>query len=148
VLDSAPDTADGSPRPACLFISKLAMELLARISPHLTALGINGRDYMLLAVLDSAPTGSQAELAGLCSLLPAQLVPKLDELERSGLVERCRDERDRRRTMVCITPLGRATLKRADAAAREIEDGLLGPIDGEVLRQLGDSFRAAMPAPS
>jgi DNA-binding MarR family transcriptional regulator len=103
---------------------------------------------MLLAVLDSAPTGSQAELAGLCSLLPAQLVPKLDELERSGLVERCRDERDRRRTMVCITALGRTTLEQADAAARKIEDELLGPLDEALLRRLGDTFRAAMPAPS
>lgn len=127
-----------------LLVYKLAHELFVRMTPHFEALGIDGRDYSLLAVLSIDAPGSQAELAQLCSLLPAQLVPVLDALEREGLVERRRDERDRRRMIVRITDGGRERLAQADAAAREIEDELLGPLDAEVQARLGEGFRAAL----
>jgi DNA-binding MarR family transcriptional regulator len=115
------------------------------MTPHFDALGIDGRDYFLLAVLSNDAPGSQAELARLCSLLPAQLVPVLDALERDGLVERRRDERDRRRMSVRITDEGRERLGQADEAARDIEEELLGPLDAEVQARLGDAFRASLP---
>lgn len=127
-----------------LLVYKLANELLVRMTPHLEELGIDGRDYSLLAVLSNDAPGSQAELARLCSLLPAQLVPVLDALERDGLVERRRDERDRRRMIVRITDGGRERLARADEAASAIEDELLGPLDEAVQARLADGFRAAL----
>jgi DNA-binding MarR family transcriptional regulator len=131
-----------------LLVYKLANELFVRMTPHFEALGIDGRDYSLLAVLSNDAPGSQAELARLCSLLPAQLVPVLDALEREGLVERRRDERDRRRMIVRITDEGRDRLARADETARAIEEELLGPLDAEVQARLGDAFRAALPVPA
>jgi DNA-binding MarR family transcriptional regulator len=130
-----------------LLVYKLAHEIVARMEPHFRELGIDGRDYYLLAVLSNDAPGSQAELAQLCSLLPAQLVPVLDALERDGLVERRRDERDRRRMIVRITEQGRSRLAEADEAARVIEDDLLGPLDDGVLGRLGDGFRAALTPP-
>ncbi|WP_051471476.1 MarR family winged helix-turn-helix transcriptional regulator [Patulibacter minatonensis] len=127
-----------------LLVYKLANELFIRMTPHFEALGIDGRDYALLAVLSNDAPGSQAELARLCSLLPAQLVPVLDALEKGGLVERRRDDRDRRRMIVRITDGGRERLAAADEAARIIEDELLGPVDDEVQARLGDGFRAAL----
>jgi len=129
-----------------LLVYKLANELFARITPHFEALGIDGRDYYLLAVLSNDAPGSQAELAALCSLLPAQLVPVLDALEQDGLVERRRDERDRRRMIVRITDTGRERLAQADEASRTIEAELLGPLDAEVQERLGEAFRAALPS--
>ncbi|MEV4420182.1 MarR family transcriptional regulator [Patulibacter sp. NPDC049589] len=127
-----------------LLVYKLANELFVRMTPHFEALGIDGRDYALLAVLSNDAPGSQAELARLCSLLPAQLVPVLDALERDGLVERRRDDRDRRRMIVRITDGGRERLAAADEAARVIEDELLGPVDDDLQARLGDGFRAAL----
>ena len=69
---------------------------------------------------------SQLDLAGLCGLLPAQVVPVLDELERRGLVARQRSEQDRRRSVVRLTPAGEETLAKADELARSIEDSLFG----------------------
>jgi DNA-binding MarR family transcriptional regulator len=131
-----------------LLVYKLANEMLARMEPHFRELGVDGRDYYLLAVLSNDAPGSQAELARLCSLLPAQLVPVLDALEQAGLVERRRDERDRRRMIVRITDGGRERLAQVDDAARGLEAELLGPIDDELLGRLGDGFRRALGAPA
>lgn len=129
-----------------LLISKIASEMLVRASGPLRELGIDGRDYALLAVLSKDAPGSQAELAELCSLLPAQLVPVLDALEAAGLVERQRDERDRRRFIVRITDDGRATLAAADTVARQVEESLLGELAGDIHERLAATFSAALPA--
>jgi DNA-binding MarR family transcriptional regulator len=127
-----------------LLVSRLALELLERITPHLEALGIDGRDYLVLAVLSADDMGSQAELANLCTILPTQLVPMLDELESAGLVERSRDPKDRRRMIVRLTSKGRGTLAKADASARTIEEELLAPLDDQTFTRLADSLRTAL----
>src|SRR5690349_19689202 len=73
-------------RPA-LLLHKLGNQLLARAEGPLAAIGLSGRQYVVLAVMDSDEPPSQLELANLCGLLPAQVVPVLDELEGRGLVE-------------------------------------------------------------
>ena len=87
-------------------------------------MGLSGRQYMVLAVLSADAPPSQLELAGLCGLLPAQIVPVIDELERRGLVARQRSETDRRRSVVRLTEAGREILEQADALGRELVDGL------------------------
>src|SRR5215216_3829216 len=86
-------------RPA-LLLHKLGMTVLERAEDPLAAIGLSSRQYSLLAVMDSDEPSSQLKLAGLCGLLPAQVVPVLDELESRGLVERTRSESDRRRSVV------------------------------------------------
>src|SRR3954451_7739168 len=72
-------------RPALVLV-KLGNEVQARAEDPLAALGLNGRQYMILAVLGADEPASQLALAAFCGLLPAQIVPVLDELERRGLV--------------------------------------------------------------
>src|SRR3954449_9748439 len=79
-----------------LVLVKLGNEILERAEDPLGALGLTPRQYLLLAVLGTDAPPSQLELAGLCGLLPAQVVPVLDELERRGLGARQRSEGDRR----------------------------------------------------
>jgi DNA-binding MarR family transcriptional regulator len=114
----------------------------------LAPLGLDGRDYTLLAVLSRDDAGSQAELATLCGLLPAQLVPVLDALQAKGFVERRRDERDRRRSIVRITDEGRDVLARADEAAAEVEQGLLGDVVEELRERLARTVDAALRDPT
>src|SRR3954453_22875602 len=101
-------------RPA-LLLHKLGNTVLERAEDPLAAIGLSSRQYSLLAVMDSDEPSSQLKLAGLCGLLPAQVVPVLDELESRGLVERSRSETDRRRSVVRLTDSGRVLLQRADA---------------------------------
>jgi DNA-binding MarR family transcriptional regulator len=130
-------------RPA-LLMHKLGNEVLRRAEGPLEDMGLSGRDYLALAVLDSDAPRSQAVLAALCGLLPAQVVAVIDDLERAELVERTRDEVDRRRSVVRITPKGRRLLARADALAASIEDELLGHLDAGQRARLHEVLRGAM----
>jgi DNA-binding MarR family transcriptional regulator len=128
---------------AGLLLVKVGMEFERRGVERLRSLGIDGRDYSMLA-----EAGSQAELATLCGLLPAQIVPALDALQEQGLVERRRDERDRRRSIVRITDDGRALLARADEAAEELERELLGDVGEELRGRLARAFDEGLRAPA
>ena len=68
----------------------------------------------------------------------------VDELERRGLVERQRDEADRRRSVVRVTPRGLALLADADALARSIEDDLFGDLDAAARERFATTLRAAL----
>ena len=107
---------DGLPRgvterPALLLV-KLADDLMARAEDPLAAMGLSGRQYTVLAILSADAPPSQLELAGMCGLLPAQIVPVIDELERRGFVARQRSESDRRRSVVTLTEAGAEILER------------------------------------
>src|SRR5689334_5894298 len=106
---------------------------------HLTAAGVNGREYAILSILDSDGPGSQQELARLLGKAPAIVVAAIDALEGRGLVERTRDPSDRRRSRVMLTAAGAQTLLEADALADEAVAGLLaglGPDEVQQLRRL------------
>jgi DNA-binding MarR family transcriptional regulator len=122
-------------RPALLLV-KLGDEILVRGEAALAELGLTGRQYTILAVLSSDKPPSQSELAGVCGLLPAQVVPVIDELERRGLVERKRSETDRRRSVVALTPAGTEALEQGDALA----DRLVAEIDDEVRQAAVDAL--------
>ena len=109
---------------SALLLVKLADDVMARADDPLAALGLSGRQYTVLAILSSDAPPSQLELAGMCGLLPAQIVAVIDELERRGFVARQRSESDRRRSVVTLTEAGREILERADALGRELIDGL------------------------
>jgi DNA-binding MarR family transcriptional regulator len=130
-------------RPA-LLLHKLGMQILQRAEDPLAAIGLSARQYVLLAVLGSDEPASQLRLAELCGLLPAQVVPVLDELESRALVERTRSETDRRRSVVRVTDSGREVLSQADALGRSIMDVLFGDLDAEAREQLDDTFRVAL----
>jgi DNA-binding MarR family transcriptional regulator len=102
--------------------------------------GADFTTWKVLAHLTDGEHPSQRELAARILIDPATLVPHLDRLEADGLVERARDERDRRVVRVLITPHGtsmHAALQRvADALDAELCE-LLTP-DGydEVLKAM------------
>jgi DNA-binding MarR family transcriptional regulator len=122
-------------RPALLLVN-LANDLMERADDPLAALGLSGRQYTVLAVLSADTPPSQLELASLCGLLPAQVVPVIDELERRGLVARRRSEADRRRSVVTLTPDGLELLQRAD----ELGDRLIGELDPEARRLAAEAL--------
>src|ERR1700760_211041 len=130
-------------RPALLMV-KLGNEVAVRAEDPLAGLGLSGRQYMALAVLSTDEPTSQLELARMCSLLPAQVVSVVDELQRRGLVERQRDEADRRRSVVRTTAKGHELLAQADELGRSIEETLFGELDPRVREQFASTMRAAL----
>ena len=76
----------------------------------------------------------------------------LDDLEAAGLVERRPDPADRRARRVAPTPDGLALLREVKATLRDVEDGLLAPLDDEervvlrgLLRRLATNVAPANP---
>jgi DNA-binding MarR family transcriptional regulator len=64
------------------------------------------------------------------------MVAVVDELERSGYVERRRDPRDRRAYSLQATAAGRQVLERAAEATKRAEDEFLAPIPTAERRHL------------
>jgi DNA-binding MarR family transcriptional regulator len=118
-------------RPALLLV-QLGNQIARQAEDPLAAMGLSGRQYTVLAVLSADTPPSQLELAGLCGLLPAQVVPVIDELERRDFVARQRSETDRRRSVVTLTDAGRESLEQADELGRSLVDAI-EPAAREVL---------------
>ncbi len=98
--------------------------------------GLDSREYMVLAILSVDGPGSQHEIARLIGKAPGIVVALVDQLERTGLVERNRDPEDRRRSRVTLTGAGRAALARADELADASVGQILGGLDTAALAQL------------
>ena len=87
---------------------RLARELRREVHQ----LGITGGQAMLLAVIEGNPGLSLKELAESERMSPAAMSGHVDRLEKAGLVLRTRDEVDRRRIGLTLTPEGMALLRR------------------------------------
>jgi DNA-binding MarR family transcriptional regulator len=108
---------------------KLGIEVLDRAEPRLRELGLTGRQYAALAILDGDQPRSQHELGQLMGLRGQIIVGLADELERLGLVERRRSTDDRRRTEIVLTKAGARVLTEADAVGRDIERSALAVLN-------------------
>lgn len=100
--------------------------------------GFNPYAFAVLAVLEEGAKETQATIADTLDLDRSQLVGILDELEKDGLIERRRDQADRRRHMVSITSVGKKQLVKMRRMVKEIEDSVLGALDAEERATLQD----------
>jgi DNA-binding MarR family transcriptional regulator len=75
---------------------------------------------------------SMRELAGLLGMGPPNLTPVIDDLERSGLVERQPHPIDRRVKLVVATPNGVALARRAEKILDRPPAGLLDLPDDDL----------------
>jgi DNA-binding MarR family transcriptional regulator len=92
--------------------------------------GINLTDGRCLDLLDVHDGLTAGELAEAANLSPGAVTTVLDRLERMGLVTRARDDADRRRVLVELTP-----------KARELAFEAYGPVAAyaqEYIEQLTD----------
>ena len=92
--------------------------------------------FTVLTSLDEQGPASQADLGRRLWIDRSDLHGLLNELQRQGLVERVRDERDRRRNVVALTNAGRAALTRLDKRVDNAQDALLEPLSAAERREL------------
>lgn len=122
--------------------------LLARLGYSIKASAIEAFEqegfslyqYSVLAVLAEGTKETQATIADTLTLDRGQLVGVLDGLEQAGLVERRRDEVDRRRHTVSLTAAGRKKIDKMRAIVKRIEDQFLAPLDAEERAGLHDAL--------
>ncbi|BAL87984.1 putative MarR-family transcriptional regulator [Actinoplanes missouriensis 431] len=98
--------------------------------------GVELRHLGVLGVLAQAGPLSQAALIARLQLDKSSMVYIVDELERQGLAERRRNERDRRSYAVSLTEAGRQRLVAATATTDAAMAELLAPFTADERVQL------------
>jgi DNA-binding MarR family transcriptional regulator len=117
-------------------LSQAALAGHRAVNEQLAAAGMRRHHFTILVALEEDGPASQADLGRRLWMDRSDMAAAVAELEGEGLVSRRRDERDRRRNVVAITPAGRARLarlaERVDAAQRL----LLEPLTDAERREL------------
>jgi DNA-binding MarR family transcriptional regulator len=98
------------------------------VTGRLAALAQRRYHYSMLAALDEFGPMSQAELGRRCGLDRSDVAAAVAELEQSALIERAKDQNDRRRNVVRITEAGGSQLRQLDAALADAQEELLAPL--------------------
>ncbi len=110
-----------------LAIISTGNELQRRLDGELSHIkGVSFSEYQLLSALAAGPAEqtSRTQLAELVGLTPSGVTRALRPLERLGLVESVRDERDARRSLSALTPAGRELVADAQQVVVDKIDGL------------------------
>lgn len=110
--------------------NKTAALLIQVVEERLSPLGLTSRPYFVLAGIDQPEPLSQQALSRLLGIDPTTMVGLIDELERSGLVRRVRNTRDRRRYDIELSEAGARTLATAHAAVAAAEEEFFAPLTG------------------
>jgi DNA-binding MarR family transcriptional regulator len=100
------------------------------------SIGVNRTDGRCLDVIDQRPGIAAGELAGAVGLSPGAVTTALDRLEARGFVVRERDDSDRRRITLRLTP-------EANRLAWEAY-GPLGELGRPIVDKLSDRELAAV----
>lgn len=94
---------------------------------------------MLLEQFGAMPMG---RLASMVDVSLPSLTGIVTRMEEHGLVERVRDETDRRIVLARFTPKGRETIREIEALRREYLRRLLGALDADGRGTCYEAFRA------
>jgi DNA-binding MarR family transcriptional regulator len=133
-------SADTTPRalsrlPSWL-VSQVALHAGRLVSESLAEEGVRRHHFAVLTALDEQGAASQAALGRRVWIDRSDLHAVLNDLERDGLVARVRDEHDRRRNLVALTPAGHETLQSLNQRVQQAQDALLEPLSTAERAQL------------
>jgi DNA-binding MarR family transcriptional regulator len=117
-------------------LSALGAHSSMNFARRLAALDLTPPHVGVLRGIGLAPGRSQQAVADEFGIPPSRLVTFIDELEHAGLVERRRDERDRRVQRLFLTPKGAKTMEEIADIGRESEQALLQALSSDERLQL------------
>ncbi|MEY2516756.1 MAG: hypothetical protein QOJ89_4114 [bacterium] len=119
-----------------MLLAGLGRDATARVRRAMRPLGLGAQQYLLMNQLWALGETSQAELADALAIDPSNLAAIAADLAGRELVERSRDDVDRRRYVLRLTRAGEQLLQRAEGAMTAAESDLLAPLDEEQREQL------------
>ena len=137
---AAPPVTEGFPEEllssALFLLKRLGMKAKEQSLVAYDEAGLHPYHHAILAVLDKSSRETQGAIADALGYDKGQLVGLLDELEEGGLIVRQRDQADRRRHVVEMTPAGSKALARARRLSARLEDDFLASLDEKERAQL------------
>ena len=131
----------GSASPLLLYLVKqVELAIRARLDDLFRPIGLTALQYTALTVLERHDNMSSAQLARNSFVTAQSMADMIAALEGRGLIERHRDNADRRRLVVSLTADGRTLLDRHRDEVQALEESMIaGMSDAEVV-----AFRAAL----
>jgi DNA-binding MarR family transcriptional regulator len=137
VPSSIPTGAPAHARAAYL-LARIGRSQSVRFGERVQSVGLRPKHFAVLNAIALADGASQQELGGRMGLDPSGLVGAIEQLEQLGLVERRRDEADRRRYVLGLTGEGTDALRRGRRVVAESARELLGALDDAEVDTLVD----------
>ena len=111
------------------YLLKRTFALLeATIEPGLARLGVNGREFGALTLLEAEGPASQQRLADRIGVDRTTMVALIDALEEKRLVKRHKDPGNRRAYVLELTAAGHKRRRDALKAVERAEQGALAPL--------------------
>jgi DNA-binding MarR family transcriptional regulator len=121
-------------------VKQVELAARARLDDIFRPIGLTALQYTALTVLERHDDMSSAQLARHSFVTAQSMADMVAALEARGLIQRSRDDADRRRLVVALTGEGRALLDRYRDTVRALEECMLaGLSDAEVT-----AFRATL----
>jgi DNA-binding MarR family transcriptional regulator len=122
--------------PVSTLLAGLGRDATARVRRAIRPLDLGAQQFLVLDQLRSLGQPSQAELADALGIDRSNLAAVIADLCDRDLVERTRDDGDRRRYVLRLSRTGRQLLDRSEDAIASAEDDLLSPLGPEQRAQL------------
>src|SRR4051812_22609108 len=123
-----------------LEIRRTAEMLVREMTEALRPTGLTGTQYNVLRILRGAgePGLTCGQVGERMVTHDPDLTRLMDRLEKRGLIQRARDERDRRVVVTRITPEGLRLMKELDGTVAAAHKQALGHVGEKKLRALGE----------
>jgi DNA-binding MarR family transcriptional regulator len=137
-----------SGEPTLLYVMKqVELAVRAELDEIARPAGLTALQYTALTVLERRPNLTSAQLARNSFVTAQAMADMVAALQERELIERHRDEQDRRRLVLALTPAGRRLLRKLRDQVSALEDRMLAGLTDHQIAQLRQSLlscRAAL----
>ena len=131
------------PEPMLLYLIKqVELAVRSHLDDLLRPAGLTALQYTALTVLERHRDLSAAQLARNSFVTAQSMADMITALEGRGLIERHRDQADRRRLVVALTAAGRDLLDRYRDPVRALEAAMIAGLSDTEIRDLRRSLHA------
>jgi DNA-binding MarR family transcriptional regulator len=137
--DATIDTA--TRLPYGVLLARLGNEATAGFRRALRPLGLGAQEFIVVKQLQAIGPTSQASVADALGIDYSNLAAVVGSLEERKLVERTRDEADRRRYILRLSEAGAELIATADQAIVENEEQMLAVLSDDERAELWELLR-------
>ena len=143
VVATATAADRAGPEPMLLYLIKqVELAVRSHLDDLLRPAGLTALQYTALTVLERHRDLSAAQLARNSFVTAQSMADMITALEGRGLIERHRDQADRRRLVVALTAAGRDLLDRYRDPVRALEATMIAGLSEAEIRDLRRSLHA------
>jgi DNA-binding MarR family transcriptional regulator len=133
----------GGAEPMLMYLVKqVELAVRSHLDDLLRPVGLTALQYTALTVLERHPDLSSAQLARNSFVTAQSMADMITILEGRGLIERHRDQTDRRRLVVALTADGRELLDRYRDQVTELETQMQAGLTSREVSSLRRGLRA------